>query len=40
MSINFCGKFNKYTKEVNILPRRMQDSTREDAKREENRMAH
>lgn len=40
MSINFCGKFNKYTTKVNILPRRMQDSTREDAKREENRTAH
>ena len=40
MSINFCGKFNKYTAEVNILPHRMQDSTREDAKREENRTAH
>lgn len=40
MSINFCGKFNKYTTEVNIFPRRMQDSAREDAKREENRTAH
>lgn len=40
MSINFCGKFNKYTIEMNILPHRMQDSTGEDAKREENRTAH